>query len=119
MHELGVGRKRHRLRLHGGIDDHLGEVQGLGGAGARRCAQALLNQRDELLFGHPRAPARQRRPIERQFVAKELLTAKEFEVRVSRKRAHRSSSDILCVCLWIDKLAISLVGSGCWPGLSE
>jgi hypothetical protein len=29
MHELGVGRKRHRLRLHGCVDDNLEKSEGL------------------------------------------------------------------------------------------
>ena len=73
MHELAVGRKRHRLRLHGGVDDHLGEVRGFGRARARRRVQALLDQRDKLLLAHPLAPPRQRRSVERQLVTEELL----------------------------------------------
>ena len=73
MHELGVGRKGHRLGLHGGVDDHLGEVGGLRRAGARGDREALLDQRDELLLPHPLAPARQRRAVERQLVLEELL----------------------------------------------
>jgi hypothetical protein len=73
MHQLGVGRERHRLGLHGRVDDHLREVRGLGRARPRRRAQALLDQRDELLLAHPLAPARQRRPVERQLVDEEFL----------------------------------------------
>ncbi len=36
MHQLGVGRKGDRLGLNRRVDDHLGEVRGLGRAGARR-----------------------------------------------------------------------------------
>ena len=50
MHELGVGRKGDRLGLHGGVDDHLGEVGGPGRAGARRDRQALLDQRRQPLL---------------------------------------------------------------------
>ena len=82
MHELAVGRKRHRLRLHGGVDDHLGEVRGFGRARARRRVQALLDQRDKLLLAHPLAPPRQRRSVERQLVTEELLATEELEVRV-------------------------------------
>jgi hypothetical protein len=63
MHELGVGRKGHHLRLHGGvhnIHNHLGEVSGLGRAGAGGDREALLDQRDEPLLPHSLAPARQR-----------------------------------------------------------
>ena len=82
VHELGVGRKRHRLRLHGRVDDHLREVRGLGRADACRRVQALLDQRDELLLAHALAPARQRRSVERQLVTEELLATEELEVRV-------------------------------------
>ena len=82
MHQLGVGRERHRLRLHRRVDDDLGEVRGLRRAGARRRVQALLDQRDELLLAHPLAPARQRRAVERQLVPEELLAAEELEIRV-------------------------------------
>ena len=82
MHQLGVGRKRHRLRLHGGVDDPLGEVRGLGRPRPRRRAEALLDQRHELLFAHPLAPARQRGPVERRLVDEELLAAEQLVVRV-------------------------------------
>ena len=73
MHQLGVGRKGDRLGLHGGVHNDLGEVGGLGRAGARRHGQALLDQRHELLLPHPLAPVRQRRAVERQRVPEELL----------------------------------------------
>ena len=82
MHELGVGRKGDRLGLHGGVDNHLGEVGGLGRAGARRDRQALLDQRHELLLPHPLAPARQRRAVEGQLVLEELLAAEQLVVGV-------------------------------------
>jgi len=98
MHQLGVGRKRHRLRLHGGVDDHLGEVRRLGRAGSCRRVQALLDQRDKLLLAHPLAPARQRRPIERGFVDEELLAAKKLKVRVlDPARAEILVGEIVCV----------------------
>ena len=75
MHQLGVGRKRHRLGLHRGVDDHLGEVGRLGRAGARGDVQALLDQGDELLLAHALAPARHRRAVEHKRVPKELLAA--------------------------------------------
>ena len=87
MHEFGVGRKRHRLRLDGGVDDHLREVRGLGRARACRRAQAFLDQSDELLLAHPLTPARQRGPIKRRLVDEELLAVygrprlcKDFDV---------------------------------------
>ena len=55
MHELGVGRKGHRLGLHGGVDDHLGKIGRLRRAGAGGDREALLDQRDEPLLP-PRAP---------------------------------------------------------------
>jgi hypothetical protein len=82
MHQLGVGRERDRLGLHCRVDDHLGKVRRLGRAGARRHVQALLNQRDELLFAHPLPPARQRRAVERRLVLEELLAAEQLEIRV-------------------------------------
>ena len=75
MHQLGVGRKRHRLGLHRSVDDHLGEVGRLGRAGARGDVQALLDQGDELLLAHALAPARHRRAVEPKRVPKELLAA--------------------------------------------
>ena len=50
MHELGVGRKGHRLGLHGGVDDHLGKIGRLRRAGAGGDREALLDQRDEPLL---------------------------------------------------------------------
>ena len=82
MHQLGVGRERHRLRLHRGVDDDPGEVRRLGRAGPRRRVQALLNERDELLLAHPLAPARQGGPVERRLVDEELFAAKELKVWV-------------------------------------
>jgi hypothetical protein len=38
MHQLGVGRKRHRLGLHSRVDDDLGKVRGL----ARRRVRPLF-----------------------------------------------------------------------------
>jgi hypothetical protein len=43
MHEFGIGRERHRLRLRRRIDDDAGEVRRLGRANARGDIQALLN----------------------------------------------------------------------------
>ena len=46
-------------------------------------AEALLDQRHELLLPHPLAqPARWRRTVEGQLVLKELLAAEELVVRV-------------------------------------
>jgi hypothetical protein len=36
MHQLAVGRMRHRLGLDGGVDGHAREVLGLGGTSALR-----------------------------------------------------------------------------------
>ena len=46
-----------RLLLHGGVDDDLGEVGRLGGAGAGRDGQALLQERHQPLLAHALAPA--------------------------------------------------------------
>ena len=40
--QLGVGWMSNCLRLHGGIDDHAGEVRRFCSPGARRRGQALL-----------------------------------------------------------------------------
>ena len=60
MHELGVGRKGHRLGLPGGVHNHLGKIGRLRRAGAGGDREALLDQRDEPLLPHSLAPARQR-----------------------------------------------------------
>src|SRR5580698_4068929 len=77
MHQLGVGRKGDRLRLYGGVDDHLGKVGGL-----RRHRQALLDQRRKPLLPHPLAPAGQRRAVEGQLVPEELLAAEQLVIGV-------------------------------------
>jgi hypothetical protein len=82
MHQLGVGRKGDRLRLYGGVDDHLGKVGGLRRAGARRHRQALLDQRRKPLLPHPLAPAGQRRAVEGQLVPEELLAAEQLVIGV-------------------------------------
>jgi hypothetical protein len=82
MHQLGVGREGNRLLLHGRVNDHLPEVGGLGGSHAGRNSQALLDQRDELVLAHALAPARQRRTVEGELVAEELLAAEQLVVRV-------------------------------------
>ena len=82
MHQPGVGRERHRLGLHRGVDDHLGEVGWLGRAGARGDIQALLEQGGELLLAHALAPARHRRAVEHQRVLKELLAAEQLIIGV-------------------------------------
>ena len=82
MHQLGVGRERHRLGLDRGVDDDLGKVGRFGSASARGDVQALLDQRDELLLAHALAPARHRRAVERQRVLKELLAAEQLIIGV-------------------------------------
>jgi hypothetical protein len=82
MHELRVGRKGDRLGLNGGVDDHLGEIRGLGCARSRRDRQALLDQRDKPLLPHPLAPARQRRAVEGQLVPEELLAADQLVIGI-------------------------------------
>ena len=106
VHEPGVGRERHRLRLHRRVDDDARKVRGLGRAGAGRGRQALLYQRDELLLAHPLAPARQRRAVERRLVLEELLAAERLKYGFSTQRAHA-------------RPAMSRVGSGGCPALSE
>src|ERR1700722_17542374 len=89
VHQLGVGRERHRLRLHGRVDDDARKVRGPGRSGAGRGRHALLYQRDELLLAHPLAPARQRRAVERRLVLEELLAAEQLKYGFSTQRAHR------------------------------
>ena len=50
MHQLGVGRKGHRLGLHSRVDNDLGEIRGLGCARSRRNRQAFLDQRRQALL---------------------------------------------------------------------
>jgi hypothetical protein len=59
-------------------------------------------------FAHALAPARQRRPVERQLVAEESSPQKSWKYGFSRKRARNSSSDRLCVCLRIESPASAL-----------
>ena len=82
LHQLGIGREGDRLLLHGGVEDHLGEVGGLGRAGAGGDGQALLQERQQPLLAEALAPARQRRALERQLVLKELLATEQLEIRV-------------------------------------
>lgn len=81
MHEFGVGRERHRLRLHRRIDDDAGEVRRLGRANARGDIQALLNERDDLVFAHALTPARHRMG-EGNVVTKERLATKQLIIGV-------------------------------------
>jgi hypothetical protein len=83
MLQLGVGREHHRLLLHAiaslNIDNDLGEVGRLGAGGD---AQAFLNQRGKLLLAHALAPAGDRRAVERQIMAEELLAAEQLIIGV-------------------------------------
>jgi hypothetical protein len=82
MHELGVGRKSHRLGLNRRVHNHLGEVGGRGRAGAGRDRKALLDQRNQLLLPHSLAPARQRGAVKRQLVREKLLAAEQLVIGV-------------------------------------
>jgi hypothetical protein len=79
---LGVGRERDRLLLHGGVDDHLREVLDIDRLGLDRDREALLQQDLQPRLTHPRAPAAQRRAIERRLVAEELHAAEVLPVWV-------------------------------------
>ncbi len=57
VHELCVGRKRHRFGLHRRVDNDFGEVGRLGRAGARGDVQAFLNERDDLVLAHALTPS--------------------------------------------------------------
>ena len=82
MQQPRVGRMRDRLRLHRGIDHHPFQVPGTDRARLVRHRQAFLDQRDELLLAEPLAPARHRRAIERQPVAKAQLAAEVLVIGV-------------------------------------
>ena len=58
MHELGVGRRGHRLRLHGGVDNHLGKIGRLRRTGARGDRKTHLDQRRQALLPYPLAPGK-------------------------------------------------------------
>jgi hypothetical protein len=64
------------------VDNDLGEVGGLGRAGARGDREAFLDQRRQPLLTHPLTPARQRRAVEGQFVPEELFAAEELIIRI-------------------------------------
>jgi hypothetical protein len=72
VEQLGVGRKHHRLRLHGRIDHNPGEVGGLHRVRPGRDRQALLQQR----------LTRQRRTVEDQRMLEKRLAAEVLEVRI-------------------------------------
>jgi hypothetical protein len=82
VHQLGVGWDGDRLVLHGRVDDDLPEVGGLGGSDAGGDGQALLDQRNQLVLAQALAPAGQRRTVEGELVAEELLTAEQLVIRV-------------------------------------
>ena len=82
LHEPGVGREHDVLGLHRGIDDDPREIRRLGGSGAVRDAQALLDQRHQPLSAHALAPAGQRRAVERRLVLEKLLAAEMLEIGV-------------------------------------
>ena len=93
-----VGREHHRLFLHRRVDDHVGEIGDAQRLRLHRDGKALLHQRVETLLAHALAPARDRRAVERQFVAEELLAAEELEVGVlDPARAQRLVGQIVRV----------------------
>ena len=90
----------------------LAKSEGLAAPRACRRVQALLDQRDEFLLAHPLAPARQRRPVERQLVDEELLAAEKLIVWVlDPARAQLLVGQIMRM-LEDREPAISRVGSG-------
>jgi hypothetical protein len=58
-----------RLGLHRRVDHDPFEIAGRQRLGLVRYRQTLLEQRHQMLFPQPLAPVRQRRAVERQFVA--------------------------------------------------
>ena len=82
VHQPRVGRVRHRLGLHRGVDHDALQVLGRDRAALVRHVEALLEQRLELGLAQPLAPARQRRAVERQPVAEAHLAAEILEIGV-------------------------------------
>jgi hypothetical protein len=82
VHQPGVGREGHGLRLNRGVHRHPLQVFRLDRPGLVRHRQALLQERRELLLAEPLAPARQRGALEGQRVAEALLAAEELIVGV-------------------------------------
>jgi hypothetical protein len=60
----------------------LGEIRHLQCFRAHGDAQGFLQHGIEPVFAHPLAPPRQRRAVERQFVAEERLATEQLEIRV-------------------------------------
>lgn len=82
MHQPRIGRMRNGLGLHFGIDHHPFQV--LGTDSRQSCAPPtdFPGSGDELLLAEPPAPARHRRSIERQPVAKTQLAAEVLVIGV-------------------------------------
>ncbi len=95
---FGVGGMGDGLWLHGGVDDHLGEVRRLRRPGFRRNRQAFLDQGHEPFLAHPLAPARHRRAVEHQLVLEELFAAEQLEIWVFQPpRAKRLVGEVVHV----------------------
>lgn len=73
-----MSRELHRLRLHRRIDDEAAEVRRLCRANARGDIQALLKERDDLVFAHALKLARHRGAVEGNVVTKERLVTKQL-----------------------------------------
>ena len=81
MQELGIGRESDGLGLHGGIHRHALEIAGAQRASRMRHAQALGQEKVELV-AEPLAPMAQVRPFMRKRVLEELLAGEILEVGV-------------------------------------
>src|SRR5262244_1708795 len=93
VEQLGVGRKHHRLRLHGRIDLNTGEVGGLHRVRPGSDRQALLQQRLDLL-----CPIRWRQRVsdERSNTNacwKNSSPPKYWKYGFSTQRSHKASSE--------------------------
>ena len=117
VHQPSVGREGHGLGLHRGVHRHPLQVLRHQGTGLVRHRQALLDQRQELLFAQPLAPAGQRGAFERQLMLETLLAAEVLIVRVLQPaRAQDLVGQIVHMCLRMNSPATSRVAKGGCPG---
>ena len=80
VQQLAVGRVRHRLGLHGGVDGHPPQVLLLDRPAALGGGQALGQQQFQPFGADPLAPARHRGAVQRQRVPEAGLAAEQLDV---------------------------------------